>query len=447
MRMVELIVLETAIFLDGSEQHRYVQGIRDAIFSLLCLTISQDESAIPYHLAVVHGKHVVHCTSAEQLKDRRASSWAREMMMVMKALQWADGAACSEPAIFALPALFELFSGTWNFGNHVTWLMPHGSRSLDHRLLPTALSSASGWELSIYVLPISASHDRASALTSELILLQASFSFNVSSLDEDPQAWAARKVALAQRIDVVLKLGNNQALSLSAVPSMLHQEAACNVLTCQCHGVPFDSKMRALFTRDAPSQDASSGYSKCPITRMELDERDIQRIGIIGDFIWPTPLLLPHSSLPRKGGFHANAGAVDCLQLIVRSRIPLSLLSLSTLFGESWQVSASNEAVHIPAGFCSLRGLASVLHTNGEALLCEGNLQRADPTSRPTGAFATLAHSALVLIPQGLPHSTLLLKAIASASQILPQMTTTANEDFKVLRIHRMNMSFDGRGS
>ena len=257
------------------------------------------------------------------------------------------------------------------------------------------------------------------------------------------RAWATAYHARRQSVNIDLSWGRG-LICLQALPSLLHEELATDVAACSCHGTPLDGSRRdgALVTEPGPARPARAGAApaqRCPISHLDLDRRDIQQVGFVSHFSWPRSLAANAAEIEAEVVVPADEGDATQpphLTLAVVSRVRLHDLSFATLFGYPWEVSSVAEAIEDTGG--TLRALAMRLHEAGEALLCRAlSWRHFQPAHRLPSNMAALLHRHFVLLPQGAPHASLLLKCVGSAAQIVPPIAPLAAEHHDLSAVDR----------
>ena len=138
---------------------------------------------------------------------------------------------------------------------------------------------------------------QTATVPSDILLLQAEFDFEATALPDRlaTNAWLATAVANRQLHELILDLqpaheagapstsitASASSLRCHLVPALLHEEVAEDVLACVCHRQPVDGRHVQL-ARLAPTNRVM-----CPVSNLELDARDLQRVGCVGRFLWP----------------------------------------------------------------------------------------------------------------------------------------------------------------
>lgn len=291
------------------------------------------------------------------------------------------------------------------------------------------------------LLPGDASVDRRdSALPTSVLRLQAEYNFSICSLGSamDLSAWTNTRLAQRQAVSLLLRFGDT-ALPALATPSVLHQEQPADVRACACHAVPLESGrgVGPALSSGVVGMQRGRGASRCPLSQLELDERDIQLIAHVGHFVWRGSLAQAAAEAGAdfapalRDASGAAAGAAH-MELVVESRVRQADLDLGIVFGYPWYVTPAEAsgAEQELGGFPhqadhdkqtrTLRGLVASLQRAQEALLCRCTVRRHfEDAPRLPPNVGSLLQSRFVLVPSSERHDVLLLKCVANAAQMV----------------------------
>ena len=325
------------------------------------------------------------------------------------------------------------------------YIAPATSPSTNEDLLRSVLDARSTsvphGMLDMVLLPGDASVDRRdSALPTSVLRLQAEYNFSICSLGSamDLSAWTNTRLAQRQAVSLLLRFGDT-ALPALATPSVLHQEQPADVRACACHAVPLESGrgVGPALSSGVVGMQRGRGASRCPLSQLELDERDIQLIAHVGHFVWRGSLAQAAAeagadfapALQDAGGV---AGGGAHMELVVESRVRQADLDLGIVFGYPWYVSPTEAsgAEQELGGFPhqadhdkqtrTLRGLVASLQRAQEALLCRCTVRRHfEDAPRLPPNVGSLLQSRFVLVPSSERHDVLLLKCVANAAQMV----------------------------
>ena len=396
----ELILIDgtSVASTDWSVYRRRVEELLRALIA--SAAAASCEPAVPFLIGVAHGAHLAHVTSCNPSLEQHGPFWKSELERVAALL--AQGPVGIEPGVLALQSLS---TGPLH---RAVFVAPSGSRSLEPRVLGHALSGMPGFALEVLVVPDGALTQPVT-LQTDLILLQASHPLQVSLLEEGAWAWSARRLVERQQTQVGLELGDATLLTCVARPSVLATETAQDLRACVCHSAMLDGPRPA-----APSLGSGQHPPVCPRSKLPLDNRDIYIVGCVGCTLWPASLA------PAVRATNANmmgpAPGVNeraLPSIVPLSRIRLERVPLTSLYGEPWLVTADPASLH-PMAHGLFQALASKLHESKQGIVCR--IRAGDAASH--SSLASRPPPQAVLLPQGPPHLSLVLKAFVPASQL-----------------------------
>eukprot|EP00967_Tisochrysis_lutea_P007549 scaffold9017_cov32-Tisochrysis_lutea.AAC.1 len=420
-----------AIILDGSaccdvDWSRYLKRVEELVTTLLSISIASAEPEIPFRFGVARGRQLVHFTQV-LADDTQGTTWSSELCQVMELLQLPVGV---EPGVMALQSLKSRVGDAWPM--HATvFITSAGSRSLEARLLDTVISSVPAVDLELLVVPDGIAQ-RPFNLDIELILLQANRPLKISVLETSPWDWSMERFNERRRIEFGLEV-NSCSVLCTARPAVVTTQLPYQLEACSCHGEIIHNPVIV----HEPVASENTDIRRCPCSGLALDGRDVNSVVIIGRVRWPSHLCSVHDVMAVDGGdsfryqaikSSSRGGKEDTSHgslLHASRRVKLSEIPLVALLGDPWIVSANMTSLEaLPIRFTCL---ARQLHDEQHGLVCTINLasllrrpQRSGFASRSFAAF-----SRVVLLPQGAPHTTLLLKFLAVAS---PLIATPAEE-------------------
>jgi hypothetical protein len=415
-----------AVIVDGSiaestDWPRYAKRVVELLSSLLSVATASGEPVMPFRIGVARGRQLVHLTEVPAT-DTRGTRWTAELQHAKDLL---SRPASSEPGALALQALPSRAARAWPM-NGVVFVTPAGSRSLDPHLLGQVLSSTSGLDLELLVVPDGAASQPVSLGTS-LILLQASFPLKVGLLDEETWDWSLRRLVERQRVHLGLELGAEVSISCTLCPASLPLQPAYELEVCNCHSAilsPPAHLSLSMHTEPACPK-------RCPCSKLALDQQDLSKVTAVGPLVWPGslarfaqggPELPPRHSAWASSGYDALDAPHDRqawpATLEALNRILLERLPLISLRGDPWILSADVSSMNAQPGL--LASLARQLHQSKQGLVCA--LRRRDAL-RDDGRCGWMARSLagvsrVVLLPQGPPFTMLLLKALSTTPQL-----------------------------
>lgn len=136
---------------------------------------------------------------------------------------------------------------------------------------------------------------------------------------------------------------------------------------CACHSVPLDGSRRTgALLGDAGGPPRGR---RCPLSHLDLDQRDVQQIGFVGQFCGPQFT----GSTELEGGVTvpADEDAVCAPHLVLDlvSRVPLRDVAFSSVFGHPWALAAAADSLD-EADHRAVCAIAARLHESNEGLLC-----------------------------------------------------------------------------
>ena len=447
------------LVVECARDHAYLHHLRELLLGIVCQTAAVGASSLSLEMAVARGRGLRIFTLPED--ERRVLQWTTQVDRVIECIRQAD--SCAEPGALSLFNLSRSSHATLpdtlssilptTLASHsashpalparssVCYIAPATSPSTTEGLLRSVLdarsvSSPNGM-LDMVLLPGDASTDRHdSAVPTSVLRLQGEYNFSICSLGSalDLSAWTNSRLAQRQAVSLLLRFGD-MALPALATPSVLHQEQPADVRACACHAVPLESGrgVGPALSSGVVGMQRGRGTSRCPLSQLELDERDIQLIAHVGHFVWRGSLA---QAAAEAGADFAPAtqdagGAAGCahLELVVESRVHQADLDLGIVFGYPWYVSPAEASGAELGGFPhqadhdkqtrTLRGLVASLQRAQEALLCRCTMRRHfEDAPRLPPNVGSLLQSRFVLVPSSERH-VLLLKCVANAAQMV----------------------------
>ena len=422
--------MQQTLVVECAHDHAYLHHLRELLLGIVCQTAAVGASSLSLEMAVAKGRGLRLFTLPED--ERRVLQWTNQVDRVIECIRQAE--PCAEPGVLSL----------FNFSrSSMCYIAPATSPSTTESLLRSVLearsaSSPSGM-LEMVLLPGDLSVDRrASALPTSVLRLQGEYNFSICSLGSALalSVWTNTRLAQRQAVSLLLRFGDT-ALPALAMPSVLHQEQSADVRACACHAVPLESGrgVGPALSSGVVGMQRGRGASRCPLSQLELDERDIQLIAHVGHFVWRGSLA---QAAAEAGADFAPAPQVDAggvsgcahMELVVESRVRQADLDLGIIFGYPWYVSPVEAPGAEVSGFPhqgdhekqtrTLRGLVLSLQRTQEVLLCRCTERRHfEDASRLPSNVGSLLQSRFVLVPSSERHDVLLLKCIASAAQMV----------------------------
>lgn len=447
--------------------------------------------------------------------DPANKAWAAEVA------SWVDSRAShatqrnlDDPGVLALCRLPPVsFS-------RIVFITRIGSASCTEAALRRVLDALERQQHPTYTLELlamnSGAEQRASILPAALIMLTGEYNFSARVLSDhlDLSAWVSEYIARRQTVHVYLNLAPREqneesefgdgatgtaaaedavVLVCCALPALLHDEPAADVAACICHGTPLHGRCirPALRSASQPADPMTQSNPRptCPVTNFELDSRDQTVVGCIGDYQWSGSIAAAAAAAAQTDVGARLGVDIDPAGIIISSatpaigdgapsatislravqRIPLSHVSLSSLFGHPWFLTGTqlpavsgtgdnaspSTASRLPRGVdqmslsalvdCAAKsdtpdssegkkgvlcGLAQMLHAQGEALLLRCTYRKGfDDKSFLPANVQTLLVPNFVLVPGGPPGHALILKAVACPSQVVPLPCSSAELD------------------
>ena len=436
-----LVIVET------SRDSTYLSAARELLLGLVCQTAATGASSMRLEIAVAKGRAVRLFSQPDD--ERRMLQWSTQIDRVMDCMRQAEVAA--EPGVLSLLNLP---------GCAFSLLTPAGGPSCDASLVRSVLEARATVALEMVLLPSDSA--AVSSVPTPLLRLQGEFDFSVGGLPDQPAiaAWNNAKLARGQGVRLLVRFGES-ALSTIATPTLLHQEQPTDVRACMCHAVPLESGrgVGPAFSSASPAgAQHGRGAARCPLSQLELDERDVQLIGNVGHFVTRGSLARA-ASVARAdfapatdaggggGGGGGGEGGTDGgggggggggrpppqMELLVETRVRLADVDLGLIFGYPWALSPASGGGD-DDGARTVRCLAAALHGAGEALVCRvahGTRRGFDAAPKLPPNVRTLLQSRFVLIAQRGArgqHDALLLKGLATAAQLVPPPPPSLSE-------------------
>ena len=452
---------QQTLVVECARDHAYLHHLRELLLGIVCQTAAVGASSLSLEIAVARGRGLRLFTLPED--ERRVQQWTTQVDRVIECIRQAD--FCADPgalSLFNLPrsihairagaSAIHLAHPARHSADHpahpvrssVCYIAPSTSPSTNEGLLRSVLdarsTSAPHGMLDMVLLPGDASVGRRdSTLPTSVLRLQAEYNFSICSLGSTMElaAWTNTRLAQRQAVSLLLRFGDT-ALPALATPSVLHQEQPADLRACACHAVPLESGrgVGPALSSGVVGMQRGRGASRCPLSQLELDERDIQLIAHVGHFVWRGSLA---QAAAEAGADFApalqdgsGAGGTAHMELVVESRVRQADLELGIVFGYPWYVSPpeASGAVQELGGFAhqadhdkqtrTLRGLGASLQRAQEALLCRCAVRRHfEDAPRLPPNVASLLQSRFVLWPSSERPDVLLLKCVASAAQMV----------------------------
>ena len=467
---------QQTLVVECARDHAYLHHLRELLLGIVCQTAAVGASSLSLEIAVARGRGLRLFTLPED--ERRVLQWTTQVDRVIECIRQAD--FCADPGALSLFNLPRSSHATRPTPCHpscppgqppchpscptgqpasqpashpahpgrssLCYIAPATSPSTNEDLLRSVLdarsTSAPHGMLDMVLLPGDASVDRRdSALPTSVLRLQAEYNFSICSLGSamDLAAWTNTRLAQRQAVSLLLRFGDT-ALPALATPSVLHQEQPADVRACACHAVPLESGrgVGPALSSGVVGMQRGRGASRCPLSQLELDERDIQLIAHVGHFVWRGSLAQAAAEAgadfaPALQDASGAAGGAAHMELVVESRVRQADLDLGIVFGYPWYVSpaeVSGAEQELGGGLPhqadhdtqtrTLRGLVASLQRAQEALLCRCTVRRHfEDAPRLPPNVGSLLQSRFVLVPSSERHDVLLLKCVANAAQMV----------------------------
>jgi hypothetical protein len=261
---------------------------------------------------------------------------------------------------------------------------------------------------------------------------QANFPLKVSLLDEESWDWSLRRLVERQRVYLGLDLGAELSIACALCPASLPLQPAHDLEACNCHSAIL-SPPPLLSVAMQPAASEVAGPKRCPCSKLALDKQDLSKVTAVGPLVWPGLLAYftqgGHEAPPRNfapwappvyPGLESPHGDSQSwhASLEALNRIPLKSLPLISLRGDPWILSADDTSMNAQPGVLS--SLARQLHESKQGLVCA---LRGRDAFRDEGRYGWMARSLaglsrVILLPQGPPHTILLLKALSTTPQL-----------------------------
>ena len=326
-RALELIVLDGERPMDAWEQD-HVHRLSEMLGCILTRTAGSGLPTMPL-LAVASGPALRLFTDGQ---EQNLQKWSIEFGRVRQCLASAE--TSPSPGILALRCVpAEVLSRL----ERLTFVTPLGGRSCEHSVVAGVLDHLArahcpaSCEVELVLLVgEQQGGGRAHAIPTELIRLQSEHNLSATVLEDSlaTASWASARIARDQSVVLDLHVrvnrtaraciprcmcvgdfplflrgahplhsvtrqsacpaqfgsdGQGTEIHALAAPALLHEEVVCDLRACMCHGAPLDGGRGGGLVKQA----ASHSRPRCPLSQLELDARDIQRVGTIGHFSWP----------------------------------------------------------------------------------------------------------------------------------------------------------------
>ena len=394
----------------------YLGRLHELLCLLICRVVGSGASSMPFRLAVARGASLA--MADVEPHERNLYKWAAELNRLMQCLTQSE--RCAEAGLLALG---RIPPDTLLSLERIIFITPMGGRSVEQRVVAGVCEGlarvGARCEVELVMMTDAPQGSMSPSIPTELILLQSEHNLTTTLLDDalSTSRWVSAQIAQRQVVRVELCLGAER-LTAVATPALLHEEGACDVRACMCHSAPLSSRL----TRTGPTGMGGRSRPRCPLSQLELDARDVQRMGTVGHFTWPGSLAKAAANAGVTCFFSEDRapGATRLLCLEAKRRVRLADLSLSSVYGSPWLLEAGGAPDSDEGAL--LGGLASALTADAEALVCQCTARcNFDDESQLPANLRALLQSQFVLMPQTPPGTSLLLKCIGTAAQIMPR--------------------------
>jgi len=413
----EVIVVDGSISA-ATDWAMYLKRVDGLLTATLAASTASGEPTMPFRIGVAQGKRLAHFTGPLAAAESHGPRWSSELQHILGLLSRPVGL---DPGVLALQALPTLQRVVRPAGT-VVFVTPAGSRSLQPHLLAQVLASSPELELEILVVTDGATSAPVS-LQTDLILLQARYPLKVGLLEQSDWDWSTRKLVERQRLALRLCVGPSLTLSCVAQPACLVLQQAYDLQACNCHGAILSPPLQ-LVLPSAPST-SGGGVKCCPCTNLPMDRDDLHPVTSIGHMLWPGALAqITRRRETDPAMLQASAGAERDVQgaqansssLTVLTRIGLEDLAVSSLCGDPWTVTADTAGMDTEPGL--LACLSQQLHSQQQGLICRLRVQAQADDGRSEAGRSLASLARVVLLPQGPPHRTLLMKGLLTAPPV-----------------------------